>query len=82
MAVKWTDPGTPLQIQIETAGIHGVASITTELAAAFGNNMVTFAIGRPISLHVDGAPNTALHVSGNRPSRVGRWRSFRPIPIS
>ena len=66
VAVKWTDPGTPLQIQIETAGIHGVASITTELAAAFGNTVVTFAIGRPISLHVDGAPDTALHVSGTQ----------------
>ena len=66
VAVKWTDPGTPLQIQIETAGIHGVASITTALAAAFGNTVVTFAIGRPISLHVDGAPDTALHVSGTQ----------------
>jgi len=66
VAVKWTDPGTPLQIRIETAGIHGVASITTELAAAFGNTVVTFAIGRPISLHVDGAPDTALHVSGTQ----------------
>ena len=59
-------PARRWQIQIETAGIHGVASITTELAAAFGNNMVTFAIGRPISLHVDGAPDTALHVSGTQ----------------
>ena len=66
VAVKWTDPGTPLQIQIETAGIHGVASITTELAAVFGNTVVTFAIGRPISLHVDGAPDTSLHVSGTQ----------------
>jgi hypothetical protein len=66
VAVKWTDPGTPLQIQIGTAGTHGVASITTELAAAFGNTVVTFAIGQPISLHVDGAPDTALHVGGSQ----------------
>jgi hypothetical protein len=66
VAVQWTDPGTPLQIRIETAGIHGVASITTELAAAFGDTWVTFAIGRPISLHVDGAPDTSLHVSGTQ----------------
>ena len=66
VAVKWTDPATPLQIRIETAGIHGVASITTELAAAFGDTVVTFAIGRPISLHVDGAPDTALHVDGTQ----------------
>lgn len=64
VAVRWTDPGTPREVRIETAGIHGVASITTELAAAFGNSVVTFAIGQPISLHVDGAPDTALLVNG------------------
>ncbi len=49
VAVQWTDPATPLQIRIETAGIHGVASITTELEAVFGNTKVTFAVGQAIS---------------------------------
>jgi len=61
VAVQWTDPATPLQIRIETAGVHGVASITTELEAVFGNTKVTFAVGQAISLHVDGAPDTTLH---------------------
>ncbi|GEP58434.1 beta strand repeat-containing protein [Reyranella soli] len=64
VAVQWTDPATPLQIRIETAGVHGVASITTELEAVFGNTKVTFAVGQAISLHVDGAPDIALHGGG------------------
>ena len=66
VAVQWTNSATPLQIRIETAGIHGVASITTELTAAFGDSWVTFAVGRPISLHVDGAPDATLNVSGTQ----------------
>ena len=67
VAVQW-QPIRPLHCRSasSTAGIHGVASITTELAAAFGDTVVTFAIGRPISLHVDGAPDTALHVNGTQ----------------
>jgi T5SS/PEP-CTERM-associated repeat protein len=61
VAVRSTAPGTPWQVQIETAGVHGVASVTTELAVAFGDAVVTFALGRPISLHVDGAADTTLH---------------------
>lgn len=64
VAVRSTEPGAPWQIQIETAGTHGIASITTELAAEFDDAAVVFALGRPISLHVDGAPDTMLYVDG------------------
>lgn len=64
VAVQWTAPATPMQIRIETAGIHGVASVTTELEAVFGNTAVTFAVGKAISLQVDGAPGTTLHGGG------------------
>jgi hypothetical protein len=62
VAVRSTGPGTPWQIQIETKGIHGVASITTALAATLGDDWVTFAVGRGSVVHVDGMPDTTLHI--------------------
>jgi len=60
VAVRSTGPGTPWQIQIETEGVHGVASITTELAAMLGDDWVTFGHGSVV--HVDGMPDTTLHI--------------------
>jgi T5SS/PEP-CTERM-associated repeat protein len=52
--------GTSWQVQIQTDGQHGVASWTTGLAAQFGDIAVVFGVGKPITLHVDGAPDIVL----------------------
>jgi hypothetical protein len=60
VAARSTGAGTPWQVQIQTDGTHGVASYTTGLAAQSGNAAVIFAVGQPITLHIDGAPDTVL----------------------
>ncbi|GEP58585.1 beta strand repeat-containing protein [Reyranella soli] len=60
VAARGSSDGTPWQVQIQTDGQHGTASWTTGLAAEFGDTAVIFAVGKPITLHVDGAPDIVL----------------------
>lgn len=60
VAARGSSGGTPWQVQIQTDGQHGVASWTTGLAAQFGDSAVVFAVGKPITLHVEGAPDIVL----------------------
>jgi Right handed beta helix region len=57
-AVRSTDASNPWQFQIRTAALTDAVSITTELAAAFGDDRVTFAVGRPDTVRVDGTADT------------------------
>jgi hypothetical protein len=62
VAVASTDAGHPWQVQIRTDSFPGATSVTTGLAAAFGDHRVTFAIGRADMVYVDGAPDSALGI--------------------
>ena len=55
VAARGNAGGTPWQVQIQTDGQHGTASWTIGLAAQFGDTAVIFEVGKPITLHVDGA---------------------------
>lgn len=60
VAARGSSGGTPWQVQIQTDGHHGTASWTTGLAAQFGDTAVIFAVGKPVTLHVEGAPDVVL----------------------
>ncbi|MBI2740861.1 MAG: hypothetical protein HYX38_30540 [Rhodospirillales bacterium] len=60
VAARGGSGGTPWQVQIQTDGQHGAASWTIGLAAQFGDTAVIFAVGKPITLHVEGAPDVVL----------------------
>jgi len=60
VAARGSAGGTAWQVQILTDGHHGTASWTTGLAAQFGDTAVIFEVGKPITLHVDGAPDLVL----------------------
>lgn len=65
VAARGSGGGTSWQVQIQTAGQHGTASWTIGLAAQFGDTAVIFEVGKPITLHVDGAPDTVLAPNAN-----------------
>jgi hypothetical protein len=52
--------GPSWQIQIRTDSFPGATSITTALAVEFGGSRVSFAVGWPDRVHVDGVADTAL----------------------
>jgi hypothetical protein len=58
--------GDPWGIQMRTAAMPGLASITQELGTMVGDDRVTFAVGRDSLVEVDGAPETALQVGDVR----------------
>jgi T5SS/PEP-CTERM-associated repeat protein len=60
VAARGNTGGTPWQVQILTDGQHGTASWTIGLAAQFGDTAVIFEVGKPITLHVEGAADTVL----------------------
>ncbi|HZB55936.1 MAG TPA: hypothetical protein VE527_20055, partial [Reyranella sp.] len=86
--------GTSWQVQILTDGHHGTATWTIGLAAQFGDTAVIFEVGKPITLHVDGAsdivlaPNTNHAFSGGTLTAVSAdtwrvaWNSGEVITVS
>jgi T5SS/PEP-CTERM-associated repeat protein len=65
VAARGNGGGTSWQVQIQTDGQHGTASWTIGLAAQFGDTAVIFEVGKPITLHVDGAADTVLAPNAN-----------------
>ena len=65
VAARGNGGGTSWQVQIQTDGQHGTASWTTGLAAQFGDTALIFEVGKPITLHVDGATDTVLTPDAN-----------------
>ena len=65
VAARGNAGGTPWQVQILTDGHHGTASWTIGLAAQFGDTAVIFEVGKPITLHVEGASDTVLAPNAN-----------------
>jgi T5SS/PEP-CTERM-associated repeat protein len=70
--------GQPWQVQIQTAGQQGVASVTTGLAASFGNNVVVFETGQPILLEANGGPATMLSPDGTQNVPGGMLSQISP----
>ena len=65
VAARGNAGGTSWQVQIQTDGQHGTASWTIGLAAQFGDTAVIFEVGKPITLHVEGASDTVLAPNAN-----------------
>ena len=76
VAVRSTDRGNPWLIEIRTAAANGAASITTELAATFGDDRVTFAVGGANPVYLDGAPDTALQIGAPQSFSAGTLTQF------
>ncbi len=74
--MRSTDRGNPWLIEIRTAAANGAASITTELAATFGNERVTFAAGGANPVYLDGAPDTALQIGAPQSFSAGTLTQF------
>ena len=70
--------GQPWQVQIQTAGQQGVASVTTGLAASFGNSTVVFESGQPILLEANGGPATMLSPDGTQNVPGGTLSQISP----
>jgi fibronectin-binding autotransporter adhesin len=78
VAARGSGGGTSWQVQIQTDGQHGTASWTTGLAAQFGDTALIFEVGKPITLHVDGATDTVLTPNANHAFSGGTLTAVSP----
>jgi hypothetical protein len=72
VAVQSASAGNPWQVQIRTDSFPGATSVTTSLAAALGDDRVSFAVGRTDTVYVDGTPDTTLQVGAAQDFAGGR----------